>query len=291
MTDMELRDLLERTVQPLDPMPDAVPDVLVTGRRSIRRRRALAAGTAVVGTAATVAAVTGVVNLADGPNGTEAPVAGSPGTSATPTPGPTGADATARASRAPSTPTPGPDQDKGEGRPVPQAMRDYHRRVAPVLDKALPDRFGTVTAGSLVHAFTVRMGGRTYPITFRVDAAPDAQPPRCEPDGAKGPTSCVERTLPNGWRAVGSHQPAGVLPDNTVLPLPQVDTTYGTHRVSLYLFNDPRYVEPVPISDNEMLDIFADKDFAGAIVEWASHPDWTDWGSSESATAAATPTR
>jgi hypothetical protein len=233
------------------------------------------------------------VNLADGPNGIEAPVAGSPGTSATPTPGPAGTDATARASRAPSTPTPGPDQDKGEGRPVPQAMRDYHRRVAPVLDKALPDRFGTVTAGRLVHAFTVRKGDRSYPITFRVDADPWAtEPLKCLGTDAKGDgaTSCVERTLPNGWHVVGSHQPTGVQEGST-LPLPQVEMTYRGHRVSLFMFNDERHLERVPISDNEMIDIFADPGFAAAITEWASHPDWTDWGSSESATAAATPTR
>lgn len=287
MTDTELRDLMERAVQPLEPMPDAVPEVLVTGRRSVRRRRALAATSAVIGTAATVAAVTGLVNLTGGSNGTEAPVAGSPGNPATRAPG---ANATGQATRepgpagrnVPSTGTPSApgsaETPKGDGRPVSEAMRDYHRRVAPVLDKALPDRFGKVTADRLIHGFTVRTGDRKYAITFRVDAEPGIKPVRCESDGAKGPTSCVARTLPNGWRAVASHQPTSVMPDNTVLPLPQVETTYRGHRISLFMFNDERYAERVPITDNEMLDIFADPGFAAAIDEWASHPDWTNWG-------------
>jgi hypothetical protein len=300
MTDTELKDLMERAVQPLEPMPDAVPEVLVTGRRSVRRRRALAAVGAMTGTAATVAAVTGLVNLTGGSNGGEAPAAGPGGTvTASRAPGPAGSNATGAATRAPdsnvSSGTPsapaGSDQDKGDGRAVSQAMRDYHRRVAPVLDKALPDRFGKVTAERLVHSFTVRKGDRKYAITFRVDAEAGVQPPRCEADGAKGPTSCLARTLPNGWRAVGSHQPTSAMPDDTVLPLPQVETTYRGHRVSLFMFNDQRYAERVPISDNEMLDIFADPAFAAAIVEWASHPDWTDWGGSATGTASARPTR
>jgi hypothetical protein len=281
MTDTELKDLMERAIQPLEPMPDAVPEVLVTGRRSIRRRRALAAGTAVLGTAATVVAVTGLVSLTGASNGTEAPAAG-PGTALTPTP-----TASTTAPARPSTRStehsdqPGSRKSATPWNPPAELVAFNRGVVVPAIDRALPSRFGTVRTDGEVGRFTISNGGKKYEAQFYVVNRPAGYPEQIfscdkytdplpgEPDRF---ASCTQRVLPDGMRAVAVNEDISQTAEDLVAL--RALTIYRDKLVELSLYPSETEPRAVPITRAEMLDAL--EGLAATYHEWATRPGWTN---------------
>jgi hypothetical protein len=274
MTRTDLHDLLERAVEPLDTMPDAVPEVLVEGRRSVRRRRIAAAAGTIAGAAAGVAAVIAVSTLTGG-TAADAPVAGSPSPTAQST-----------VPSAPATP--------GKGRSIlpkdppanPPALIAFSRDVvAPALDQALPSRFGSVTVNRAhgdVGYFTISAGAKTYEAQFFVSKRPAGYPEqifRCSEytDPAPGEpdrfAACTERTLPDGMRAVAVNEK--ISQSGPELVALRAMTIYRDKLVELSLYPSETAPREVPISRAEMLNALADAELAAAYHEWATHPGWT----------------
>lgn len=279
----QLHDLLHRAVEPLEQMPDAVPDVLVRGRHSVRLRRSLTAAGTVVTAAAGVAAVVGVTALSAGP--AEEPPAASPAASASASPRPT---ATATTAEIPVTRE--PTGEPGEEARHP-GLTAFHRALAPKLDAALPARFGTVTAGQQLHSFVIGTGSKKLYATLRVDDWRKKQPlePLQSCQQLHAETSkwnppykrpCADRTLPDGAFAVATKVDTFVSSRETRLT-PSVNTVYNGKQVWLTLIpasvpvDGPK--DMVDISNEEMLDVFADPTFSAALREWAANPKWTNW--------------
>jgi hypothetical protein len=278
MTRTDLHDLLERAVEPLDTMPDAVPEVLSEGRRSVRRRRIAAAAGTIAGAAAGIAAVIAVSTLTSG-TVAEAPVAGSSLPTARSTAPSAPATPTGRSSVLPK------DREAADPTATPPELITFSRDVvAPALDRALPRRLGTVTinrAHGDVGYFTISAGAKTYEVQFFVSKRPVGYPEqifRCSDytDPAPGEpdrfASCTERTLPDGMRAVAvSEKISQSGPELVAL---RAMTIYRDRLVELSLYPSETAPRDVPISRAEMLDALADPELAAAYHQWATHPGW-----------------
>jgi hypothetical protein len=265
MSGTELKDLFGRVVEPIDEMPNLVPRVVAAGQRSVRRRRI---GGSVLAAAAGAAVVVSVV-LVDRLPGGGSPVgpAGQPIQDGQPGPtSKTGQDASPRRSLADGTGTADchtteEGNTMANGKPVSDALRQFHVRSAPVLEAVLPEQVDTVEAMPQMQSFCLTTNGRRYALTLRVDAVPVAEEGRCTAD-ARMP--CSEGRLPNGHWAVAWDSHA-----RTIL---------AGHVVTIDVFG------PAPITAEDLLDAMADPRFTAMVDEWASHPAWTAWGGDGRAT-------
>ena len=268
MTNTDLRNLLDRAVEPLDTMPDAVPDVLLKGHRSVRLRRGVAAGATIAGAASGVIAVVAVSGLAGG--APAQPPAASAGTSAGTSAGVSVASPAVSPSsgRSPKPPRTVPFDPAG--------LEAFMRGLAPTLDKALPDRFGRVThAGE--NGFTVRIGRTNVPLTIGVEdfsRAPVDRLSSCRKIAGAPETerlaSCADRTMPDGSFARATTEMTG--PNGRTQPVPSVDAIYRDRLLSISLF--PIGSGSASITDEEMLDAFADPGVQAAFHTWVAHPEW-----------------
>lgn len=265
MSNTDLHDLLERAVEPLDTMPDAVPEVLVAGRRSVRRRRTAAAIGSIAGAAAGVAAIVAVAGLTGGTSAQ--PPAASAATSATTAVKPSEATPTGRR---PTTTRTVPYDQAG--------LDAFLRGLSPTLDKALPDRFGRVSQDH-GNTYKVRTGTTTVTLSFRVEdlRMPVTRLSSCRQlDGAPETErikSCADRTLPDGSFARAAGETTGVH-EGLSMTMPTVVTIYRHRLVSVDLIVDEAHPRPIPISNREMLDILADPGVRAAYQTWAAHPEW-----------------
>ena len=282
MTNTELKDLMERAVQPLEPMADAVPEVLVTGRRSVLRRRAGAA-TAIAGAVAGVVAVAGAISWTGGGGiGTEAPAAG-PATALTPSPK---ASATAptkpRVRPTSAEDRPGSTRSAASWTPPPELVTFNREVVGPTLDRALPSRLGTVSVGDGaddVGRFKISTGTRKYEVQFYVSDRPRGypeqifscdkytNPPPGEPDQYP---SCVQRTLPDGMRAVAVNEDISQTAEDLVAL--RALTIYRDKLVVLSVYPSETKPRTVPITKEEMLAALTE--LSTTYHEWASQPSW-----------------
>ena len=267
MSGTDLRDLLDRAVEPLDTMPDAVPDVLAEGRRSVRRRRTLAAAATAVGAAAAVAVVAALTGLAGGSTA-EPPVAGV--TTASPTAHKT------------VTATPSPGRTIGLTRaPIawraPAALVAFNRDVlAPALGEALPDRFGPVTVApsdSGAGEFRVSVGGESYELQFFVSNRAKGYNEQIFPCAdylRRGPgipdqyVSCEQTTLPTGVRGVAYAEKGTGL-------IHRAETIKDDRMIGMSLYANGG---SGPISNTEMLAALKNPALSAAYREWMTHDDW-----------------
>lgn len=254
MSGTELKDLLDRLVEPVGQMPDVVPEVVAAGRRGVRRRRV--AGS-VLGVAAGMTVVASAI-LVKGALGGDG---GMPGPAAQPTPSAVTEHDKPRT--VPTTPD-GTACYTGEegnvmanGKPVPAALRQFHSRSASVLDAVLPGRVTAVRAMPQVQSYCVTAKGLDRALTLRVDAVAKAEEGRCDAETAG---TCHERRLPGGHWAVAYDDGHA----RTVLGT--------THVVTVDTFNSGA------ASAGQILDALADPRFTTMVEEWASHADWTGWG-------------
>lgn len=268
MTNTDLRDLLDHAVEPLDTMPDAVPEILRKGHRSVRLRRGFAAGATIAGAACGVVAIVAVSGLAGG--APVQPPAASAGTSAGTSAGVsvTSPAVSPRSNRSPKPPRTVPFDPAG--------LEAFMRSLVPTLDAALPDRFGRVThAGE--NGFRVRIGRANVPLTIGVEdfsRAPVDRLSSCRKIAGAPETerlaSCADRTMPDGSFARATTEMTG--PDGRSQPVPTVDAVYRDRILSISLF--PVGSGPASISNEEMLDVLADPGVQAAFHTWVAHPEW-----------------
>ncbi len=261
MSGTDLRELLDRTVAPVEDMPDVVPQVLAAGRSSVRRRRtAVSAFGAIAGVVATV----GVAQVVGGPDD-EVPFVGYPSATVAPS---------GSASDSPTVAPPATGTDT-------TAFRIFKLKMAAALDAALPGRLGTVRPEASVLVFTGISAQGRFPITFRLDPWPGRPgPTRCPVKGKPSDSddavvSCLEQRLPNGELATAFHE----LGTNGVAQLayPRVETMVHDHWVQLYLFEYHGKPKVVPaITNAELIKVLANARVAELIRLWAAHPEWQD---------------
>jgi len=243
-TDFEVKKAFAEVVDGLEPMPDAVPAVVVRGRRSVRRRRIGSA----VGSVATVGALTAGVLTVYPSERSQPPVAG----------GLTPVITTSATSKA---------------TPRQQTFGEFRKHLAAVLSDVLPARFGPVTAvtpeSETSNGYRVTADGTTFSITFNLSKpGPGLPETTCVPGSRQ--VTCGTRALPGGGRAMAGHegQTGSDITDAVLSAL------IHQRAVGLYIFADRSADVAPPISDKELLALAADPRFLALVKEWAAHPQW-----------------
>ena len=284
MSKTDLHDLLDRAVEPLDTMPDAVPDVLAKGRRSVLVRRTVGATGTIVGAATAVAAIAALSGITGG-SSAQPPAAGTAtSTTAAPTTKPT-TGASTKPTSGPSTKpsaksTAGRSRDRVSPRPpwtAPAALVAFNRDVvAPALGEALPDRFGEVRihpSDSGVGEFRVSAGGRTYELQMYVFNRPKGYEEQIFPcseylqlvsSEPQQYTSCAEQTLPDGVRAVSFEEKGDG-------PIHRAASIKDDRMVEISIYSTDHHE---PLDNAELLATLAHPAIQAAYHTWMTHTDW-----------------